>query len=198
MAVAITKFRAFCGFLPLAAISEYLSKVPELHALVPLSIISNFQTIVSDPLSSSSEDDLKASLQSVFGAIMKADKSLIDLQIGKLVERYREGKSVNAAEAHLRELVLSLHEQFPFDIGIFCVYLLNVVDLEPGQAIFLKADEPHAYIYGGRHPFFLLFQTYESLTPVPRRRHHGMHGHIRYDRPTAPFPTPAHLTRLLP
>jgi mannose-6-phosphate isomerase len=45
-------------------------------------------------------------------------------------------------------LVLRLNEQFPNDIGIFSALLLNYIRLEPGEAIFLAANEPHAYISG--------------------------------------------------
>ena len=34
------------------------------------------------------------------------------------------------------------------DVGCFCIYYLNVVTLKPGEAIFLAANVPHAYIKG--------------------------------------------------
>ncbi|XP_015243575.1 PREDICTED: mannose-6-phosphate isomerase [Cyprinodon variegatus] len=46
------------------------------------------------------------------------------------------------------DLLLRLHSQYPGDIGCFSIYFLNYVVLEPGQAMFLGANEPHAYIYG--------------------------------------------------
>jgi mannose-6-phosphate isomerase len=33
-------------------------------------------------------------------------------------------------------------------VGIFCPFLLNAVVLEVGDAIFLPANEPHAYLSG--------------------------------------------------
>jgi len=41
-----------------------------------------------------------------------------------------------------------LHDAFPNDIGCFSIFFLNVVNLKPGEAIFLGPDEPHAYILG--------------------------------------------------
>ncbi|KAG0144896.1 hypothetical protein CROQUDRAFT_659462 [Cronartium quercuum f. sp. fusiforme G11] len=38
----------------------------------------------------------------------------------------------------------------------FCTYMLNLVHLQPGQAAFLSANEPHAYLSGGE-PEPLLF-----------------------------------------
>ncbi|XP_037538464.1 mannose-6-phosphate isomerase isoform X2 [Nematolebias whitei] len=46
------------------------------------------------------------------------------------------------------ELLLRLHSQYPGDVGCFSIYFLNYVVLKPGQAMFLGANEPHAYIYG--------------------------------------------------
>jgi len=146
MALAITPFRGFCGFLPLPVISFYLSRVPEFSALVSHETIANFHTVVSDSLSVSSE--LKSALEDVFAAVMTASEDLVREKISALVKRYESGEGLDEEEEKLKELVLELNRQFPGDIGIFCVFLLNVVDLKPGQAIFLKADEPHAYISG--------------------------------------------------
>jgi len=78
---------------------------------------------------------------------MTADEAAFKKQLEVLVQRYQHG-SVADAEKDVRELVLTLHEQFPADIGIFCVYMLNYVKMKPGEAIFLSAGEPHAYILG--------------------------------------------------
>lgn len=45
-------------------------------------------------------------------------------------------------------LVLSLKDQYPGDIGLFSPLFLNVLTLAPGQAMFLDACTPHAYIKG--------------------------------------------------
>lgn len=56
------------------------------------------------------------------------------------------------AAAHQDEetfaLVTSLAAQYPGDVGLFSPLLLNVVTLQPGQAMFLDACTPHAYVRG--------------------------------------------------
>lgn len=56
------------------------------------------------------------------------------------------------AAAHQDEetfaLVTSLAVQYPGDVGLFSPLLLNVVTLQPGQAMFLDACTPHAYVRG--------------------------------------------------
>ena len=84
------------------------------------------------------------------------------------------GEAGSGGEAALSEphnFVLRLTQQFPGDVGVFAPYLLNTVTLQPGEAIFLAANEPHAYLDGTRpaatrpqkhsptlvHPNWLLF-----------------------------------------
>ncbi|MGE6288130.1 mannose-6-phosphate isomerase, class I [Aeromonas media] len=45
-------------------------------------------------------------------------------------------------------LVTSLAAQYPGDVGLFSPLLLNVVTLQPGQAMYLDACTPHAYVRG--------------------------------------------------
>eukprot|EP00798_Chlamydomonas_sp_ICE-L_P007541 gene7541-690_t len=45
-------------------------------------------------------------------------------------------------------LVLRLNQQFPSDVGILSAFFLNLVKLAPGEAIYLAANEPHAYLQG--------------------------------------------------
>lgn len=37
---------------------------------------------------------------------------------------------------------------FPNDIGVLSIFFLNIVQMKPGQAIFLDANVPHAYLSG--------------------------------------------------
>jgi mannose-6-phosphate isomerase len=44
--------------------------------------------------------------------------------------------------------MIDLHREYPADIGIFSPVLLNLICLKPGQAMYLRAGELHAYIDG--------------------------------------------------
>ncbi|HDM8221743.1 TPA: mannose-6-phosphate isomerase, class I [Vibrio campbellii] len=46
------------------------------------------------------------------------------------------------------ELILDLAAQYANDVGLFAPLLLNVITLKPGEAMFLSARTPHAYIKG--------------------------------------------------
>lgn len=77
------------------------------------------------------------------------------------------------------ELLLRLHSQYPGDIGCFSIYFLNHIILEPGQAMFLGANEPHAYLYGGQTEsgtvLCVCCVCCVNLVSLPRRLR-GMHG----------------------
>jgi mannose-6-phosphate isomerase len=150
MALAITPFTALCGFLPLTHIVTYLANVPELAALIPRAVLETFLGIA--PTTDSDAPAAKQALHDVFSAVMTAPTDAYTTQLDRLIRRYKAG-AVHAEEVCVRELVLRLTTQFPNDIGTFCAFLLNYIKLSPGEAIFLGAGEPHAYISGGQRPF---------------------------------------------
>ncbi|CAE7102178.1 unnamed protein product [Rhizoctonia solani] len=140
MAIAITPFSGFCNFRPLSEISTFLSSVPEFASLIPAQAASELSSSPSDP---------KAALREVFGALMSAPSDQIQSALDQLIKRYESG-GATPAEADVVDLAQTLAKQYPGDVGVFCVFLLNVVKLNPGEAMFLQADEPHAYhrVYG--------------------------------------------------
>ena len=46
------------------------------------------------------------------------------------------------------QLVLSLEKQYPGDVGVLAAFFLNFVKLNPGEALYVSANEPHAYLSG--------------------------------------------------
>jgi len=56
--------------------------------------------------------------------------------------------TVAAETARLAEVVLTLIRAMPGDAGVLVAVLLDVIDLEPGEAIFVDPGVPHAYVSG--------------------------------------------------
>ncbi len=77
---------------------------------------------------------------------MHQDEKRVEESLTRMVERLssRDPSSLSKEEG----LALRLNEQFPKDIGVFAVFLLNYIILQPGESIYLGANEPHAYISG--------------------------------------------------
>lgn len=179
MALALTPFTALCGFLPLANIATYLDRVPELLELIPREALDNFRRVAST--TGPNTPAAKQALRDIFSAVMTAPTDTFTEHLARLIKRF-ESRSVHAEEESVRELVLRLNAQFPNDIGIFCSFLLNYVELSPGEAIFLGAGEPHAYISGGQ-PLPIPLQMNVNHRHMIYCRHHRVHGQLRQCHP---------------
>lgn len=142
MAIALTAFRGFCGFRPLKEIVVYVEAVEEFAELVKLSP-ADLDKASNKP----SEQDTKELLKKIFGNLMNSPASTYEPLAAKLSDRFSKGPVEGVGEVE-RELVGKLSEEFPKDIGIFCTFLLNISSLQPGEALFLQANEPHAYLEG--------------------------------------------------
>ena len=159
MALALTPFRALCGFRPLREILAHINATPELASLISPLIRHRF-TLLPDTASTPSPfsgtgpaiAEAKQGLQDIFTNIMTKDVDEIKKQLAMLVKRYEKGEETSGVSQEVIDLVLRLNSQFPGDVGVFCVFLLNYVTLNPGEAIFLGAGEPHAYVEGGEPP----------------------------------------------
>ncbi|KAL9624182.1 MAG: hypothetical protein Q9204_007895 [Flavoplaca sp. TL-2023a] len=158
MTIAVTPFDGLCGFRPLKEITHFLATVPSLRKLIGEDAAKDFEDAVSGRETSSSAEDTernKKALQIVFSALMNQDRSTVAAGTKELVASAKKegesfagggGPSNNGKE--LADLVVRLNGQFEGDIGLFVLFYLNYVKLEVGEAMFLKADDIHAYLSG--------------------------------------------------
>lgn len=145
MAVALTPFSGFCGFRPPSEIAAFLGTIPEFAAVISPTVTASFRSRFSGK--AVSKESTKEGLKEMFSALMKADATEVESQVKSLVDRLSQETGDKMREE--RELVKTLNDDFPGDVGVFCTFVLNIVQLQPGEAVFLKANEPHAYLDGG-------------------------------------------------
>ncbi|KAL2257001.1 hypothetical protein VTK26DRAFT_785 [Humicola hyalothermophila] len=158
MAIAITPFEGFCGFRPLDEIVHFLESVPALRRLVGEDKATEFAEVVKSATDNDSEEVVarnKKALQKVFGAVMSSSEADMAAAAKELVDSAASagsdfaGGGVSATPGSvLAELVTRLHGQFGPDHGLFVLFFLNFVTLQPGEALFLRADDIHAYVSG--------------------------------------------------
>lgn len=169
MAIAVTAFEGFCGFRPLEQISALLESVPEFKEIIGGAEAKAFETAVAGQehaAEGSPEDKAnRKALQALFSKLMNASADRVEDTARRLVERAASQSETFAAGfayfdelaedngvrrgTDLAHLITRLNTQFPNDIGLFCGgLLLNYVRLYPGEAMFLRAKDPHAYISG--------------------------------------------------
>lgn len=177
MTIAITPFEGLCGFRPLGEIAHFLNTISPLRQLV-----GDENAKALESAAHGSAADAKKALQAAFTALMTNDKQTVATKSKELVELASSGKldggpSQNTPE-QLSELVQRCNSQFPADIGLFNLFFLNIVKLNPGDAMYLKADDIHAYISGDiiecmassdnviRAGFTPKFQDVDTLTSI--------------------------------
>jgi len=97
-----------------------------------------------DASSSSKADLLKANLKSLFSTVMNAKPHEVKKQVEAMCKRL----SAEGAKDEIQALILRLNKQYPLDVGVFAPLFLNYLVLQPGDAMFLTANEPHAYLDG--------------------------------------------------
>lgn len=143
MAIAITEFKALCGFVSTEELKNILSNVPEIKELVGLDDTSKVMEIKEhDRL-----EEVKAILQSIFTKFMSADKDTVSELVLKLKSRLNEESKVRKLNEK-EELALLLEKQYPSDVGVISSFFFNYVKLNPGEALYIGANEPHAYVSG--------------------------------------------------
>jgi mannose-6-phosphate isomerase len=119
------EFAALCGFRPVSATRTLLAQ------LGPDPLISNLIDRLADD----------SSLQPVFAWLLSHSPAVEQL-VARVVERASETPGAEF------EMVGELAAAYPGDPGIVIALLLNRVVLTPGQALYLRAGNIHAYLRG--------------------------------------------------
>jgi mannose-6-phosphate isomerase len=180
MTIAITPFEGLCGFRPLKEIAYFLETIPPLRQLVGEAQAKDLEKVSADPDTDTVSS--KSVLRAAFTSLMKQSPDIVKAKSKDLLslaseQKITPGPSVNTT-AELSELVQRCNSQFPSDIGLFVLFFLNFVKLSPGQAMYLKADDIHAYISGDiiecmassdnviRAGFTPKFQDVDTLTEI--------------------------------
>ena len=153
MAIAVTPFEGLCGFRPLAEIAHFLYTVPSLRKLIGDGSAKDFISAVEGQ---GTITENKKALQTAFSTLMNCEKANVEAAAKVLVqsaesegENFAGGGGPSNGGKELADLVVRLNGQFQGDIGLFVLFFLNYVKLEVGEAMFLKADDIHAYLSGG-------------------------------------------------
>lgn len=162
MTIAVTPFAGLCGFRPLAEITHFLQALEPLRKLVGSNAASEFEQTVKGNEDTKDEGIMrknKDALRSVFTSLMESSPADIEAASKELVALAENspasfgtlsGDVATNPEnpAELAAIIQRLNGQFPNDIGLFVFFFLNFIKLEPGEAMFLKADDIHAYVSG--------------------------------------------------
>jgi mannose-6-phosphate isomerase len=127
---ALTFFWALNGFRKISAIVSLLERI------CPQGLKKEFDFLRQKP----DPDGLKHFFQTVMTMDRKSQKQVVD----DAVKNVEPVKSDNKAY----QWMIDLNKEYPSDIGVLSPIILNLICLEPGQAMFLPAGTLHAYLDG--------------------------------------------------
>jgi len=140
--VALSNYKAMCSFRPLPEIAHHLQTIDELRALVHEDMVERFVTVVGSD--GSSVEAKKEALKSIYMELLLCDSARVQQSIDAMTARLRNSTDLSWVESTFLDLTV----QYPGDGGCFQVFFLNLIELKPGEGLFLAANEPHAYIHG--------------------------------------------------
>lgn len=125
---ALTPFWAMNGFRPVKQIIELFQQLNIECLEKGLTAFTNTPT--------------EAGLKTFFYFLLTLNDDIKQQAISELKNRLIEldGAPFN--------IIKHLIKQYPNDCGLFSPLILNVIELKPGQAMFLTAQTPHAYLKG--------------------------------------------------
>ncbi|MTB65831.1 mannose-6-phosphate isomerase [Providencia sp. wls1943] len=123
---ALTSFKAMNAFRPIDEIVELFSFIAAAHPEI--------QLFIQTP----SEERLKK----LFAQILNLTGEQKDLAIGVLKA------ALNSKQGEPWNSIKQMVNLYPDDNGLFTPLMLNIVELQPGDAMFLAARTPHAYLEG--------------------------------------------------
>lgn len=144
LAVALDSLSALIGIKPYAGIVETLDRYPELAQFV------------GEVACGALQEARGASEAVQWQAARAAFATLITRAITHERELVRAVETLAARlcrtpTSHLREeerLFCELRTEYPADVGLLAIFMLNLVHLTAGQGVFIAAGMPHAYVRG--------------------------------------------------
>ncbi|UYI47319.1 mannose-6-phosphate isomerase, class I [Vibrio natriegens] len=130
---AITPYLAMNGFRQLDEIHNLFS------AMELPSVALMLEPFLSNPS--------KQTLERLFAAILQLDESEKQQAVSELLN-FDSTKDHSAEITEAFQLITELAKLYPDDVGLFSPLFLNIIELQPGEAMFLYAETPHSYLKG--------------------------------------------------
>ena len=142
--MALTEFRMLHGFRPLEQIAETVGQTPELGSL-----LDGFAQRLA--AAGHDHDARRGLLRELYSNVMTMPQEQVDSVLSSLLSRLRANPPSDKDSPDY--WALRAADNFPLpeghlDRGIFSIYLLNLVHLQPGQGTFQPAGVLHAYLEG--------------------------------------------------
>jgi len=127
---ALTPFGALCGFRPL---DEIVAQIDETRARGLADLLGRLR-FEREP----------EHLAAFFEALLALDDDTAAEMVAEVIDAAESGY----CEPEVRGWLRKLAAQYPGDRGVVAPLFMNVLELRPGEGLFLPAGQPHAYLFG--------------------------------------------------
>lgn len=209
IAVALDELTALVGFKPFSKLTETLTRYPEIVTFVGKAAAASFLDIPAESTDEAPDVERQATYDLFAALIVHAleDPESLAEAVDALARRL-EAVTKDLDDAEQRFLTLR-HRYGSHDVGLFALFLFNLIHLKPGEAIYTDAGVPHAYLGGnivecmansdnvvrvGLTPKYNDAETLLAMvdtTPQPPQIMKGEVSIEREDLSSAVYPTPA-------
>ncbi len=142
IAIALDELLALAGFQPISTLLTVFQRYPEIAAFIGEDIVAEMRKVRND------SPEASEIVKRMFSALMyksQTHKEALLAAIESLSNRLTEKGGLSERE----KIFFELRETYPgADSGLFSLFLLNLIRLKKGEAVFLNAGIPHAYLKG--------------------------------------------------
>ncbi|GHU65319.1 hypothetical protein FACS189447_04050 [Spirochaetia bacterium] len=136
---ALTPFTAMCGF---RSSDEIKNLLDIFSRSAPQSLKTGLNSLIASLIAMDGENPLRSFLSNLFDMTPETRQELsVYAKNQKLAQDYPEYKDE-------WKLISWFAELYPNDPAVIAPLYLNLIDLNPGEAVYLPAGVLHAYVYG--------------------------------------------------
>ncbi len=128
-----------CALTPFWALKGFRKIESMLHILEQIR-----SAALEDELDAFKKSPDRSGLRQFYSTLMHLEKEKRERVVRDAVRFASRGDSGKPIHAWIR----ALNEHYPGDIGVLSPIILNLVELQPGEALYLPSGELHAYLEG--------------------------------------------------
>jgi len=143
IAIPLDSLTALVGFKTIADLAAAFEKYPEIATFIGADLATQFQVTRAN---SAQASELLKTMYTRYIRNAMADPQQLARATDALAKRLSTSPASLSDEARL--FLEQKHLYDSADVGLISIFLLNLVTLGQGQAVFLDAGIPHAYIRG--------------------------------------------------
>lgn len=136
--VPLTPVTLLYGFRGPVDLREAFERFPELSQIVPQPLVSAVQAARAGP-------ELPALRRELLSALLQAPRSTVEQVVTSITQRFAGEESI-PREIELLERLRKRYGNG--DVGLLALFVLNIITVLPGKALYIGPNVPHAYLEG--------------------------------------------------